>query len=318
MRTIAHIINPVDLPPPSDLHVAQPITLDSMLAAANYVEGRISIDLLSAQYPEDRQVVPAGFRATPDLDRSILDLGVFEKQLKLPLLGDILGRLYEHSGAEWLIYTNVDIGLQPNFYEVVSSIIDLGYDAFVINRRTVSNRFTSPHELPLIYEQNGDRHGGYDCFVFNRALFPRIDVDHIALGMPKLGQSLLVNLAASATRFAIYRDLCLTFHIGNARRNRDPALADMRAHNRAAYLRIWSGLNGDYTGISAWRPQELDRLRLSFKRLEKTASKHVGGVLPIPVFNSLRSIYRAVRGERTTLREFDTQLESINVRSLLD
>ena len=42
---------------------------------------------------------------------------------KLPLLADIIERLYENSDAEWLIYTNVDIAVQPHFYESVASII---------------------------------------------------------------------------------------------------------------------------------------------------------------------------------------------------
>ncbi len=70
----------------------------------------------------------------------MLDCGRFAVPRKLPLIKDILGRLYDASDAEYFIYTNVNIGLMPNFYVAVNAIIESGYDAFVINRRTISLR----------------------------------------------------------------------------------------------------------------------------------------------------------------------------------
>ena len=55
------------------------------------------------------------------IDRTVLDAPALSLYLNastprrpLPLLGDLLQILYDRSeGAEWLVFTNADIGLQP-------------------------------------------------------------------------------------------------------------------------------------------------------------------------------------------------------------
>ena len=127
MRTIAHIINPVIVQPTSDLYVAQPVTFETMRVARDFARGKVGVQLLSTQYPEDRAFVPDGFTATPDLERSVLDLASFGIKRKLPLLRDIVARLYEAAPeAEYLIYTNNDIALMPYFYLAVNALIDSG------------------------------------------------------------------------------------------------------------------------------------------------------------------------------------------------
>jgi hypothetical protein len=130
-RRIAHIINPFNAATSSDLSTAQPITFASIIEAKKRAEGKMDIELLSCQFSEDRNMVHTAFRPTRDLTRSVLDMGQFEKKIKLPLLADILERIYTESDAEYLIYTNVDIGLYPNFYEQVNSFIDSGLDSFI-------------------------------------------------------------------------------------------------------------------------------------------------------------------------------------------
>ena len=88
MRKIAHIINPFNANPSSDLSTAQPITFESMRRAKEKAKDLVEVELWSAQYLEDRNMIPEGFHATRDLDRSVLDLGTFEKPLKLPLIGE--------------------------------------------------------------------------------------------------------------------------------------------------------------------------------------------------------------------------------------
>ena len=112
MRKYAHIINPVAVCNKSDLFIAQPITFESMENARRFSETCIEVDLLSAQYPEDKKMVPEYFHLTPDLQSSVLDKGSFKTRRKLPLIKEILDRMYDASpDAEYLIYTNVDIAL---------------------------------------------------------------------------------------------------------------------------------------------------------------------------------------------------------------
>lgn len=214
MNSIAHIVNPFVADPSSDLFSAQPITFESMRHAKQKTEGIARVDLYTAQYKEDEGAVPADFIKTPDLQRSVLDLAGFQKKVKLPLLSDILERLYHASEAEYLIYTNVDIGLYPGFYVEVNNIITQGYDAFIINRRRLPAIYSSPNDLPAIYGQKGKSHPGFDCFVFHRSLFPRLKLDGICIGVPFIEISFSQNLFALSRKFKLFDREFLTFHIG--------------------------------------------------------------------------------------------------------
>ncbi len=228
---IAHILNPVNVGPESDLHIAQPVTFQSMRNAREVAHAQCDVEFLSAQYPEDRRAVPPDFTPTPDLERSIMDFGAFQKPKKLPVLKDILDRLYEASDAEYFIYTNVDIALMPNFYNMVCAMTASGLDAFVINRRTISTRFTTVDALPFMFAEAGIPHGGYDCFIFRREHYPHYDLGRICIGAMAVGSGLLLNMACFANRFYEARDLHLTFHLGDSRTWRDPAVDDIQAFN---------------------------------------------------------------------------------------
>lgn len=185
-----------------------------MEAAKQRVEGKIEVDLLTAQFPEDRNMVHSAFRACSDLTRSVLDLGTFSKQLKLPILADILKRMYEESDAEYLIYTNVDIGVYPQFYDVVNALIDSGLDAFIINRRRIPAHFTRLEDIPAIYDEIGKKHPGFDCFVFHRDLYPKFELKEVCIGVPFIGITLAQNLFALSNNFKLIDREILTFHIG--------------------------------------------------------------------------------------------------------
>lgn len=215
-RIIAHIVNPVNVPTTSDLHVAQPITFETMRRARDQARGTVDVRLLAAHFPEDRPIAPDGFEVCPDLTRSILDLGQFERPRKLPLLAEVLQRLHDAAtDADYLIYTNVDIALQPDFYPAVDRLIADGYDAFVINRRTLSNSHTSVEDIPLMLAEGGKPHPGHDCFVFPREALGRYFLGDACLGVAGVGRALILNLACHAKCFAEFQDLHLTFHIGD-------------------------------------------------------------------------------------------------------
>ncbi len=242
MRKIAHIINPVVVGEASDLFVAQPITFETMKIAKKFAESKIEVDLLTAQYPEDRALVPAGFQLTPDLARSVLDLGSFQKPRKLPLLADILDRLYAATDAEYLVYTNVDIALLPNFYVAVNALIDKGHDAFVINRRTIPAHYRRPAEIPLMYAEAGEKHPGFDCFVFKREAYPQYKLGAVCLGIPWIDHILIANLVCHAQNFFVFRKLHLTFHIGDSQTWLKEKYADYYAYNKEEARKTQAGL----------------------------------------------------------------------------
>jgi hypothetical protein len=177
LHTVAHIINPFVAEKSSDLFTAQPITFKSMVRAKQKAESIIKVELLSAQFKEDSLFIPEEFKQTKHLTQSVLDKCSFEKKIKLPLLHDILEHLYNESDAEYLIYTNVDIGLYENFYLKINEIINAGHDAFIINRRRLSDKYTNVTELEKIYLDEGKSHPGFDCFVFHRSIFSKLKLE---------------------------------------------------------------------------------------------------------------------------------------------
>lgn len=238
MRKIAHIINPVIVSESSDLFVAQPITFETMKTAREFAWGQVEVTLFSAQYLQDRPLVPEGFHLTPDLERSILDVGTFQKKRKLPLIKDILDRLYEATDADYLIYTNVDIALMPYFYVIVDKLIDQGYDAFTINRRTISNTYQRLEDITLMYAQAGEPHPGHDCFVFRRGVYPSYYLASVCIGSGWVGAVLMLNLMSHATKFKSFENLHLTFHLGDDRTWGSLELEDYLRYNEGELHKV--------------------------------------------------------------------------------
>lgn len=242
MRRFAHVVNLAVFPEGSELHAAQPVTLETMRLARDFAMGSVEVTLLSAQFSEDRSAVPAFFAATRDLDRSVLDVGEFKVQRRLPLAKDILDRAYEADESDFIIYTNVDICLMPGFYSTVDRMIDSGLDAFVINRRSIPADRKALADIPLMWAEVGRPHMGFDCFVFRREAYRNFDLGVSCFGAPHIGKILLANQVLNARAFRVFLDSHLTFHLGNEKRWASKALRDYEEHNKAEFERITSAL----------------------------------------------------------------------------
>jgi hypothetical protein len=233
---IAHIVNPVIVLPSSDLYVAQPITFEAMRNAQEFAQRyQLDVDLYAAQYSEDQDLVPDYLIRTPNLETSILDFGIVNGTRKLPLIRDILDRLFvQANDADYFIYSNVDIAPMPFFYVCVKSLIEKGFDAFTINRRTVSKEYQDLSNLGGIYSDYGDKHPGHDCFVFHREKYPSYQLLNACIGAGGIGKILILNLICHAKKFQLFKDLHLTFHIGDDRSSsalNNPANLEYNLHN---------------------------------------------------------------------------------------
>lgn len=240
MIKVAHIVNPVKIKESSDLHTAQPITFQTMQTAQQLAKlAGVEVELYTAQFPEDHSIIPDYFHKTPDLKRSILDLKTFKNKRKLPLIKDILDNLYNAADADYFIYTNVDIGVMPHFYTSIAGIINQGYDAFIINRRTIRENYIKIEEIPLIYAEIGGKHAGYDCFVFSRDLYSRYILNNVFIGSMPVGYALAVNLLCNAKKFKLFTLLHLTFHIGSDGAWKQKGLEDYLNYNIAETDKIY-------------------------------------------------------------------------------
>ena len=243
---IAHIINPVLAGDQSDLNIAQPITFETMRMAKDFAKEQVEVVQFAAVFPEDEKIVPANITKTRKLERSVLDIKTFAEKRRLPLMKDILDRLYEESTADYFIYTNVDIALMPQFYIEVEKIIESGYDAFVINRRTISEKFTSIEQLPLMFKEEGEKHHGYDCFVFKREKYKKFRMGTACVGANWIGRVIISNVMAFAEKFKVFEDLHLTFHIGDLRSWKKDKYIDYDRHNERELLTILNHFLNNY------------------------------------------------------------------------
>jgi hypothetical protein len=230
----AHIINPVKVKESSDLFYAQPITFESMLRAKSFVKNKAKVDLFCTQYEEDTSIIPVGFEVLANLERSVLDINPKLLNRKLPLIKDIIQSLLDNSTAEYLVYTNADIGLMPYFYDFVVNKIDAGHDALVINRRRLLSIYKNIKDLPLIYADLGASHPGFDCFVFKRSLAEKFVLADICVGISFIGVSMAHNIFSFAEKPLFVPDAHLTFHLGT-----DvlvPRTNDFYKHNRKEFF----------------------------------------------------------------------------------
>lgn len=193
---IAHIVNILDVQPkhePSYLHIAQPVTLKSMLNAKLKSKNPENIDLIAIKHKEDSIDCPEGFRMAPELTRFCYDVfpEIPTTWRSLPLITDIFDSLNQASTADYFIYTNVDIGLFPDFYDRVYNIVKKhGYEYFCIDRETmpeyVGGELIDQHNFEQLFNIKGGWHPGTDCFVFKKDLLIDANFGHAFIGEPPI------------------------------------------------------------------------------------------------------------------------------------
>ncbi len=213
MLRISHILNLVSEKENKTLYESQQVPLASIQNAIEKVKGELNVELIithNRNFPIELNQLGK----VVALDRNVLSFGDFNSSKELPLLKDILEKGYHSSQAEYLIYSNSDIGLMPQFYKVISEHIANGHDAIVINRRRVKSTLNTTEQLNAIYSEIGLPHPGYDMFVFKRDLFPKFILNNICTGIPFAGNDLFYNLFCFAQKPVLLGDKHLTFHIG--------------------------------------------------------------------------------------------------------
>lgn len=212
--TIAHVINSFSADEKSDLYFAQPVTFETMRIAKQKLDEPERVQQFVCFYEEDRESVPKDFIQLPPLEYSVLDFQNMSKSVKLPLIREVLKKLYDNTQSEYLIYSNVDIALYPDFYKRVFDLINQGYDSIIINRRRIPDYYRNLNEIDQMIKLKGKSHPGFDCFIFHRSLYPKMVLENICIGVPFFEISFSQNIFALAQRYQLIDRERLTFHIG--------------------------------------------------------------------------------------------------------
>jgi hypothetical protein len=209
----AHLINPVSLTESKSLFDVQGFTFNSIVKAKDYAaKDGISVQNILCFAQENTCDFPKEFTTVKPLERVSSD--TINTNKKVPFFNDILNRLYDFSDAEYLIYTNLDICLMPNFYTSVKTLIDQGHDAIIINRRVVKAKHLEHGNLERMYADLGKVHTGYDTFVIKKELFKKFILKDICVGVPPVGNDLFYNIFVFAENPVLETEMHLTFHIG--------------------------------------------------------------------------------------------------------
>ena len=207
-----------------------------MVAAKNFSTQSHQILQCTTQFEEDLEIIPDYFFKLSNLEKSVLDVNPLLKSKKLPLIKDVLNKIYEIDNCDYCIFSNVDIALMPHFYDYVFQSIDKGHDAIVINRRRLTSDYKSIDELSFMYSDLGKSHPGFDCFIFKKELLDFFILDDICVGISFLEAALIHNIFSFAKNPLYIPDAHLTFHLGmDVLVERNNAFY---GHNRKVFFKI--------------------------------------------------------------------------------
>lgn len=249
---IVHIINPYISNENNNKIVN--LTMDSMeVSKENTKVDDVEIELCYTCYDEDLILVNerSKFKRLSLLDRSVLDLYDFKIKRKLPLLFDILNKIDEIE-CDYMIYTNIDIHVVPEFYNEVIKYIKSGYDCLTINRVTIYSENILSKSIKDIYPlvKEGEFHPGLDCFVFQKKVFDKLEKYNFCIGTSSFDKYLYSYIHKFSDNGAHLLKPYLTFHIGDDREWLDGTLNDYIEYNKSVYQLCNSYINNNVKCIN--------------------------------------------------------------------
>ena len=208
-----HIINPFSCADGTKNRKIQEITLQSIREASQLAAEEHRPELWATCLSIESLPDLNGFHLAPALTQCVHQETGMETAPALPYIDDILRKGLTCGEAPYLIYTNMDIILQPHFYRCVAKWLEESPDAVVINRRRIPEYFLE-EPLEKIWAQAGKPHPGFDCFILKKDLIRHFILDKICVGIPFVEVSLMHNIFAFAKTYRLETSLNLTLHIG--------------------------------------------------------------------------------------------------------
>jgi hypothetical protein len=218
--SFSHIINPFPAREGSEHSIASAITFASLRrAVAEAAAAGVDVEVRAVVLPGDEEAAEEPSTLSPRLTRTVKDLYTLEPSRPLPLIADILEKGAEGAQGAYLIFTNMDISVQPNFYVRLRELALERFSAgapFIVYRRNIDASYHDPAQLSEMCAASGEIAYGQDCFVFPRAYVEGLDLGDCCIGTAHFDDLLFMNLdAVSGFRAGRVADVPLTFHIGN-------------------------------------------------------------------------------------------------------
>lgn len=218
--SFTHIINPFRCEPTSEHGIASRITNATLARAWEHARAQgiqVEIQAVIAHGDEASILPPAQLAGY--LTRTVQDIRPLKPSRPLPLIADILQIGTASASGSHVIFTNMDISVQPDFYVRLAELISERFEPatpFIVYRRNLPAHFTDPAQIEEMFDHPGELATGYDCFVFPREYAGDLELGHSCIGASYFDYLLFMALdAASGFRMQRVRDPALTFHIGN-------------------------------------------------------------------------------------------------------
>ena len=324
--SFTHVINPFD--PGSDVEHkrAQLSTMHSIAHAQALAQAQgINVDVVCAVFEEDVARVNAtsyGFIVAVLNVSQLPILPQFHHPVRLPFLNQIIYAGFLHGKGKYLVYSNIDIGVQPPFYIKLSRQVQVMPDVPLSLIREEFEHVGPTFNVEEAYARrgNGLAHPGHDCWVFPRGWVPKLILGFTMVGVSMVATDLLQSLyALSRCRMTMMTDR-VTFHFvegdsvvkhpGNQRARNDKIFTGLYtawncvqfARNRRdilavypEYSQCWFSQQAEWNVYSYQCEATISHLPHEFKLMWHNASAHSSNC-------NLPSICNACRGKSGKLR----------------
>ncbi|WP_140159658.1 hypothetical protein [Sphingobium sp. GW456-12-10-14-TSB1] len=255
-RHIIHVYDDKELPENTAL---QFVTFDTVNDAVILCKSALDVACVAITYPDDAHLVPEHITLGPPLTRYACDIIDVSKRRPLPLLYDIIdlglsAPLEKNAAEEFVILTNSDIHVQPNFYRFAAEIIGMGYDVATVNRRTIEVDQHDRRNRALYSVDAGKPHPGFDCFIFPVSLYSRFVKTNSCCGAGLVMRSLLFNLVSTCQRFLMVTGAHATYHLGDDRKWQVSEFAEYEESNAREAQRVLDHFGRSAIASSNLRP----------------------------------------------------------------
>lgn len=213
LASYTHILNTVSERESATVNKVQKITIEGINRALAVKKPGIVVNFIEfSAFEKNHPLLPNSKFVYTEL--ALNRKKGFENQKALPFLLPFLKEIRSTLTSDYVIYTNIDIVLTEQFYNVVDKLIAKGHDSVVINRRRVSGNYLNNFDYETVITEAGMSHTGYDTFIFKTTLIDKFAAANVCLGIPPAGNDLFYNLFTHAQSPVLYTEKALTYHIG--------------------------------------------------------------------------------------------------------